>query len=257
MDAASEFEMVFQSAFAPLALAEIPPLARLVSSELVELGRRLLEAHFGALTVPAMPVEHLLHFAVRKRFFEDQARAGLAGVAHVVSLGAGWDPLLLALAQAHPEVAFTEFDRPEVCEPKRSALVKAGLLPSNLHLVSTVLPDLGAWPAGPHLMLAQAVLMYLEVAQVRQLLQRLPPGRLVLSYATSDLGDPSLARLRRFIGWHCDDLPDFLGPDWQILEHPTHAELEQRYLRPGLRLSGPGRVERMAVVHRQRLLART
>lgn len=250
MDAASEFEMVFQSAFAPLALAEIPPLARLTSPELVDLGRRLLEAHFGQLTVPSMPVEHLLHFAVRKRFFEEQARAGLASVAHVISLGAGWDPLLLALARAHPELAFTELDRPEVCEPKRSALVKAGLLPSNLRLVSAVLPELGVWPAGPHLILAQAVLMYLEAAQVRQLLERLPPGRLVLSYATSELGDPGLARLRRFIGWHCDDLADFLGRAWEILDHPTHAELEQRHLRPGLRLSGPGRVERMAVVQR-------
>lgn len=82
---------------------------------------RPLGALAERLTVPGIQ----LHYALRKRFIEDEARAALAGgFAQVVVLGAGFDTLAARLSEEFGGARFFEADRRATQRPKAAALAR-------------------------------------------------------------------------------------------------------------------------------------
>ena len=65
----------------------------------------------------------LLHYALRKRFIEESARAFLErGGQQLVVLGAGFDTLAARIAEERPGVVCVEVDHPATQETKRRVL---------------------------------------------------------------------------------------------------------------------------------------
>lgn len=128
----------------------------------------------------------LLHYALRKRFLEEEVTRALAdGFRQVVILGAGLDTLGLRLHERHGGVRFVEIDRAATQQYKRRLLGQSAegeetaVSRANLHLLAA---DLGERPlpeilrdcpafdrALETLFLAEGVLMYLAEADVRRL----------------------------------------------------------------------------------------
>ncbi len=76
-----------------------------------------------------------LHYALRKRFIEEQVRDELArGTDQVLILGAGFDTLATRLHREFPEVQFLELDSVATQDIKRNVLKMYGLLGPNLTL---------------------------------------------------------------------------------------------------------------------------
>lgn len=157
-------------------------------------------------TVPGLAV----HYALRKRAVEGHVRAALAGGAQgLVVLGAGGDTLAVRLHREHPGLPFVEVDRAATQRAKREALAQEGLA-SNLRFAAHDLRGLGepavlraALPelAGrPVVVVAEAVLMYLQPDAVRGLLRSLraalvPGSTLVFTFMGTDgRGRPSFRR---------------------------------------------------------------
>jgi methyltransferase (TIGR00027 family) len=204
----------------------------------------------------------LLWFGVRKRFVADAVLAAIAGGAtQLLVVGAGFDPLAALVARRHPHVTCVEVDAPATAEPKRAGLGGADLLRSNLHVVAAdlshqsladVLPP--AWRRDARtVVVAEGLLMYLDVAPVRQFfaaVRRLtgPGSRLAFTLADADeRGDPRLLipldrivrPLLRLAGealrWGIQPtaLPAFLTEQgYRLLDQPDTAELRRRYLAP-------------------------
>jgi O-methyltransferase involved in polyketide biosynthesis len=138
-------------------LARDPHLSVLVPPGVAEACRRFLEevdpawlaglrwraAAWAPVRAAAFLLERsvipgiTLHYAVRKRFLEDAARAALAdGATQLVVLGAGFDTLALRLHREMPGVRFVESDHPATQGLKRRALARWGELGANLELVT-------------------------------------------------------------------------------------------------------------------------
>lgn len=131
-------------------------------------------------TVPGQ----VLCVGLRKRFMDDETRAALAeGKRQVLVVGAGLDTLCWRLAPEYPDVTFIELDHPASQAMKREALEGLGPLPPNLHLVGVDLArtpleeglsQLAAWRRDvPSVVIAEAVLMYLEEVHVSAFLEAL------------------------------------------------------------------------------------
>jgi methyltransferase (TIGR00027 family) len=132
------------------------------------------------MTVPGQ----VLCVGLRKRFMDDETRAALAeGKRQVLIVGAGLDTLSWRLAREYPDVTFVELDHPASQAMKREALEGLGPLPPNLHLVGV---DLARTPMEeglsripvwrkdvPSVVIAEAVLMYLEEVHVAAFLEAL------------------------------------------------------------------------------------
>ncbi|HYO58367.1 SAM-dependent methyltransferase [Archangium sp.] len=131
-------------------------------------------------TVPGQ----VLSIGLRKRFMDDETRAALAkGMRQVLVVGAGLDTLCWRLASEYPEVTLIELDHPATQAVKREALEGLGPLPPNLHLVGVdltrtpleeALSRLAVWRRDvPSVVIAEAVLMYLEEIHVSAFLEAL------------------------------------------------------------------------------------
>ena len=118
-----------------------------------------------------------LHYAVRKRWIEEAARAALAeGAAQMVVLGAGFDTLALRLHRELPGVLFVESDHPATQSLKRRALARWGELDPNLELVTldltraTPREALAALPGydegADTFLIAEGLTMYLQAGQM-------------------------------------------------------------------------------------------
>jgi methyltransferase (TIGR00027 family) len=144
-------------------------------------GRRRLKQLESPLFLAAVPLMEysltpglLLHYPLRKRFFEDACVRSLnSGYTQVVNIGAGFDTLLWRLHARHPNVNFIEIDHPASSQVKQEAVTDKGpnlsLLPVDLS--KTRLKDaLGGFKAfDPSLRtfyICEGVLMYLEKADV-------------------------------------------------------------------------------------------
>lgn len=104
----------------------------------------------------------MLHYAARKLFLEEAARAALeAGVSQVVVLGAGLDTLALRLHRERPDVLFFECDHPATQRLKRRAFEAHRHIGPNLHLVEL---DLARRTLEEALLAAPAVLDYRSTA---------------------------------------------------------------------------------------------
>ena len=152
------------AASAPAKLA----LTRLASQP----GLRVLVRGLEGAVLPGI----LLHYALRKRFIEESARAFLArGGSQLVVLGAGFDTLATRIAETHTGVTCVELDHPATQEMKRRALT-----PDGVHFAHTDLPvgsigyALGTVPAfsrgRPTFFVLEGVSMYLDEASVARLL---------------------------------------------------------------------------------------
>ncbi len=79
-----------------------------------------------------------LHYALRKRYIEDQVRLAIdAGVSQVIWLGSGFDTLAWRLHIQHPVVNFIELDHPATSMVKQRALALKKA--DNLELLAVTL----------------------------------------------------------------------------------------------------------------------
>jgi methyltransferase (TIGR00027 family) len=263
-------------------LAHDPRAAVLVPPEAAEEYRWFLEsadpraARLAALAGRTGPLRALayasetlvipgimFHYAVRKLFLEDQARAALAaGVSQVVVLGAGLDTLALRLHRERPEVTFFECDHPATQRLKRSAFEAHRRLGDNLHLVELDLarrtleeallaaPDYR--PAAGTLLIAEGLTMYLQPPEMDGIfaflrahtgagsrfaftfLEPLADGRIDFPGSTRFVGT-WLRQVGEPFTWGLPyaDLPAYLAArGFSLLELADADTLRERYLRP-------------------------
>lgn len=179
---------------AMLFLSRDPHTSPLVPPEAAEAYRWFLEsadprgARLAALSGGCAPLRGLaywaegfvipgimLHYAARKLFLEDAARAALAaGATQAVVLGAGLDTLALRLHRERPDVLFVECDHPATQRLKRRAFEAHRRIGTNLRLVEldlarrtleeTLLAVSGYSPAADTLLIAEGLTMYLQPA---------------------------------------------------------------------------------------------
>lgn len=238
-------------------LAACAPSERRALALLERPAVRGLVAFVEGIAAPGI----LLHYVLRKRRLEEEARAAVAdGFRQVVVLGAGLDTLALRLHREHPDVRFVEVDRPATQACKKRHASGAG---PNLRMVTA---DLGrrrlsaalvAGGAGfergdDTLFLAEGLLMYLTAAQAGSLFggvrDAVAPGarcRLAFTFVEPQIdGRPDFSHASRALrvwlrlrgepfrwGIHRDELPAFLslrGFALQAIETPE--ELRRRYL---------------------------
>lgn len=122
-----------------------------------------------------------LHYLLRKRVIETGVRAAIEGGAkQVVVIAGGFDTLAYRLHAEFPDVRFFELDHPATQRSKRSSLDLHGVVNSNLTLhpvdltkrsLAEVLPEVNIDATTETVVLAEGLLMYLDPAQVEQLLQ--------------------------------------------------------------------------------------
>lgn len=203
-----------------------------------------------------------LHYAVRKRYLEDVARRAFReGVAQMVVLGAGLDPLALRLHREHPEALFVEYDHPATQRVKRRALqgtetgprfrlVELDLARAGL---ADVVPALPEWrPEADTLMIAEGLTMYLQAAEVDALFAFLrdhagPGSRFAFTFmepqgngqidfpGSTPLVRPWLRTVGEPFTWGVrrEDVPQFLAArGFSLLEMVGADLLRQRYLAP-------------------------
>lgn len=248
--AASTERLLFQAGLLKpwmLRLFSAPWYGRLLTS---------IEKH----TVPGQS----LIVGLRKRFMDDETRAALAGGSRqVLVVGAGLDTLCWRLAPEYPDVTFVEVDHPATQAVKRRALEGMGPPPPNLHLLGVdlsrtpleeALSGLPAWrKEAPSVVIAEAVLMYLEEAHVSAFLEAVrrctgPGSRLLFTYLLDDSdGKPTTSRGMRWmieqslrlagepLSWsvHEGALRPFLERHgFQLDDSPERVDLHRRYLVP-------------------------
>ncbi len=135
---------------------------------LVELAERLL--------LPGIQ----LHYALRKRFIEEQTRAAIScGIRQIIVLGAGFDTLALRLHKEFPAVRFIEADHPATQQAKLRMLETCHTPDSNLSFLSIDLAEQSLSqqllshksyePREDALFIAEGLLMYLERSDVIEL----------------------------------------------------------------------------------------
>ncbi len=215
---------------------------------------RRLTPLFERLFIPGLA----LHYALRKRFVEASARAALdAGVAQVVSVGAGFDPLILRLHADHPEVAFVEIDHPATSRAKQEAVAARLAGARNLALrgadlaeepLARALADTPGIAVGRStLFICEGVLPYLPPAEVGRLLVEMRQfggaggARLVATAVepVTEVGPllrPYLALRGEPVDWRIarDGVEGFLSRHgFALRETATPEALRDRYLGPG------------------------
>ena len=181
-------------------LHEVPKYSRLVSKASADLCGRVLEQHSSQtrlflkivqqtwfrpiaklverITIPGI----LLHYALRKQCIRELVRSGLAnGVAQVVILGAGFDPLSSELQREFSTAQFWEIDHPATQRHKVRACSEIGI--ERVHFVAI---DLSATsldrqaliksefdPAKRTFWIAEGLLMYFPADVVSSLMKTL------------------------------------------------------------------------------------
>jgi methyltransferase (TIGR00027 family) len=263
-------------------LARDPAASVLVPPEAAEEYRWFLEtasplaarlAAFAGRTAPLRALAYfsetfvipgiMLHYAARKLFLEEAARAALAaGAAQVVVLGAGLDTLALRLHRERPDAVFYECDHPATQRLKRRAYEAHRRIGANLRLVEldlartslaeALLAAPGYRPDAATFLLAEGLTMYLQPAEMDGILAFLrahtgdgsrfaftfmepqADGRIDFPGA-SPLVRPWLRRVGEPFNWGLRraELPAWLAErGFSLCELAGAAELRQRYLAP-------------------------
>ena len=130
------------------------------------------------ITIPGI----LLHYALRKKRIRELVRSALAnGVAQVVVLGAGFDPLGSELQREFPTAVFWEIDHPATQRHKVRACSEIGI--ERVHFVAVdlaaaglereALTSIGFDPAKRTLWIAEGLLMYFPAGIVSSLMKTL------------------------------------------------------------------------------------
>jgi methyltransferase (TIGR00027 family) len=225
-------------------------------------GRRRLKQLENRLFVAAVPfMENLLtpglmlHYPVRKRFFEEACiRALDEGYTQVVNIGAGFDTLLWRLHSRYPDVKFVEIDHPASSEVKQGAVSRKetnlSLLPVDLS--KTKMEDAlegydGFDPSRRTFYICEGVLMYLEpdaVSGVFESLRAITKAGVRFAFsAVSPMGSPTnntRALLRLYLkikneplAWSLEmsELEAFVGGlGYRVLETGDDERLIKRYV---------------------------
>ena len=205
------------------------------------------------LTLPGIQ----LHYALRKRFIEEEVRSAIgAGYDRVEVHGAGFDTLATRLAAEFPGTGFLEVDHPDTQEAKRYSLERLGCLTDALGFRAIDLDGGGGRDRSPGrtrtptVVVAEGVLMYLAETAVQRFFAGLreataAPLRIVFTFMAPDRdgrlrfhdAGRSVERWLDLKGepftWGIapDDLGAFLERCGFTLERLVdHATLRQRYL---------------------------
>ena len=177
-----------------------PKRSRLVSKTAADLCAHVLEDHSSQtrlflkivqqtwfrpiaklverITIPGI----LLHYALRKKCISELVRSALAkGVAQVVILGAGFDPLSSELQREFPTALFWEVDHPATQRHKVRACSEIGV--ERVHFVAVdlsaagldteALTSIGFDPAKRTFWIAEGLLMYFPADVVSSLMKTL------------------------------------------------------------------------------------
>ncbi len=193
----------------------------------------------------------------RKRYIGEKLIEAAGDCEAVVNLGAGFDTSIYRLPILAGVPAW-EVDQPQNIEAKRTRLTKLfGKIPEHVTLVpvdfdreelGAVLSAHGYSTDKRTFFIWEAVSQYLTeagVAATFAFLSRARPGsRLAFTYVRKDFldgrgmyGQEVLYKLVKqkiwLFGMDPDGVSDFIGRyGWQVVEHPTSAELAERYVRP-------------------------
>jgi methyltransferase (TIGR00027 family) len=177
-----------------------PKYSGLISSTSADLCARVLETHSSQtrlfskivrqswfrpiarlierLTIPGI----LLHYVLRKKCIRELVRSALAnGIAQVVVLGAGFDPLSSELQREFPSAQFWEIDHPATQRHKVRACSEIGI--ERVHFVAIDLSAAGLDrealiisgfdPAKRTFWIAEGLLMYFPADIVSSLMKTL------------------------------------------------------------------------------------
>ena len=220
------------------------------------------------LTIPGIQ----LHYALRKLYLEETARAALAvsdsgSIRQVVIFGAGYDTLALRLHETFPHAQFIETDHPATQRRKTHALAAHNdsrlrrpqpnlhFLPVDLtrqQLAATLTNFKGYRADAPTLFIAEGLLMYLSHAEVEALFQTIrescgAPSRVAFTFMEPQENGHVNFRSRSlavdaWLGWSGEvfkwgiqrsALPSYLRErGFRLREIATEETLRQRYLEP-------------------------
>ena len=246
--------------------------SRLVSKTSVDLCAHVLEKHSSRtrlfskivrqswfrpiakllerLTIPGI----LLHYALRKKCIREQVCSALAnGVAQVVILGAGFDPLSSELQREFPTAVFWEIDHPATQRHKVRACSEIGI--ERVHFVAVDLAAAGLDtasliksdfdPAKRTFWIAEGLLMYFPAEIISSLMKTLStlsaPGSEFAFTFMEKQGDGQLrfdsqtklvdSWLRRrgepFLwGTTRSELAEFVRP-WRVIRFFDHNDLRK------------------------------
>ena len=247
-----------------------PKRSRLVSKTAVDLCAHVLEDHSSQtrlflkilrqtwfrpiaklverITIPGI----LLHYALRKKCISELVRSALGnGVAQVVILGAGFDPLSSELQREFPTTRFWEIDHPATQRHKVRACSEIGI--ERVHFVAVDLAAVGLErealissgfdPAKRTFWTAEGLLMYFPADVVSSLMKTLSSlsapgsefaftfmekqGNGQLRFASqTKLVDSWLRRRSEPFLWGTtrDELAEFIRP-WRVIRFFDHNDL--------------------------------
>jgi methyltransferase (TIGR00027 family) len=249
-----------------------PKRSRLVSKTSADLCAQVLEKHSAQtrlflkmvrqtwfrpvaklierITIPGI----LLHYALRKKCIGELVRSALAnGVAQVVILGAGFDPLSSELQREFPTALFWELDHPATQRHKARACSEIGT--ERVHFVAVdlsvagldreALISSGFDSAKRTFWIAEGLLMYFTADIVSSLMKRLsslsaPGSQLAFTFMEKQ-GDGHIRfdsqtklvewwlRVRRepFLwGTSRSELAEFIQP-WRVIRFFDHNHLSE------------------------------
>jgi len=247
-----------------------PKRSRLVSKTAVDLCAHVLEDHSSQTRLFLKFVQEtwfrpiaklveritilgiLLHYALRKKCIRELVRSALAnGVAQVVILGAGFDPLSSELQREFPTAVFWEIDHPATQRHKVRACSKIGI--EQVHFAAVdfaaaglereALISTGFDPAKRTFWIAEGLLMYFPADVVSSLMKTLStlsaPGSEFAFTFMEKQGDGQLrfdsqtklvdSWLRRrgepFLwGTTRSELAEFIRP-WRVIRFFDHNDL--------------------------------
>ena len=251
-----------------------PKRSRLVSKTAVDLCAHVLEDHSSQtrlflkivqqtwfrpiaklverITIPGI----LLHYALRKKCIRELARSALTnGVAQVVIVGAGFDPLSSELQREFPAALFWEIDHPATQRHKVRACSEIGI--ERVHFVAVDLVATGLErealiksdfdPAKQTFWIAEGLLMYFPADVVSSLMKTLstlsaPGSELAFTFmekqgdgplrfdSQTKLVDSWLRRRGEPFLWGTtrSELANIVSP-WRVIRIFDHDDLRQMH----------------------------
>jgi methyltransferase (TIGR00027 family) len=200
------------------------------------------------ITIPGI----LLHYALRKKCISELVRSALAnGIAQVVVIGAGFDPLSSELQREFPTAAFWEIDHPATQRHKVRACSEIGI--ERVHFVAVDLAAAGLErealiksdfdPAKRTFWIAEGLLMYFPADSVSSLMKTLstlsaPGSELAFTFmekqgdgqlcfdSQTKLVDSWLRRRGEPFLWGTtrSELAEFVRP-WRVIRFFDHNDL--------------------------------
>ena len=199
----------------------------------------------------------LLHYTLRKKCIKELVRSALAnGVAQVVILGAGFDPLSSELQQEFPTARFWEIDHPATQRHKVRACSEIGV--EGVHFVAVDLSAAGLHrealvgsgfdPAKRTFWIAEGLLMYFPAEIVSSLIRTLS----ILSAPGSQLAFTFMEKQRdghirfdsqtKLVTWWLrtrsepflwgttgGEIAEFIQP-WRVIRFFDHGDLDSELI---------------------------